>query len=402
MKTISLLKNPIQKYKWGSLTAIPELIGTQPSDTPCAELWMGAHPKASSRVFVEKEWILLYDLIKKNPEEILGKFIAEKFNNRFPYLFKVLAAASPLSIQAHPSKEQAAAGFKRENKLKIPFNAGNRNYKDANHKPECICAITPFWALNGFRPVSEILLLTEKINSSNLNLLLNILRDQPDNKGLKQFFYSLMTMDENQKKHMIEDIVQYAGSVSDSNPVFQDVFQWIIKLFQAYPFDIGVLFPFFLNLICLKPGQAMFLPAGELHSYLDGLGLELMANSDNVLRGGLTPKHIDISELLKTLNFTSRNIEILQPVPVSDYESVYSSAAQEFILSVISVNQNMKNVILINSGVQILFCISGKVRVLEKNFSMDIQKGESVLVPANVKKYYIQGKGILYKASVPE
>ncbi|WP_207688077.1 hypothetical protein [Desulfonema limicola] len=209
-------------------------------------------------------------------------------------------------------------------------------------------------------------------------------------------------MDKEQKTGIIKDTLKYAGAFSGTDPVLQQVFQWIIKLYQAYPDDTGVLFPLFLNLICLKPGQAMFLPAGELHSYLDGLGLELMANSDNVLRGGLTSKHVDVPELLKILNFAPRNIEILIPEPVNEYESLYFSAAREFILSVISVKQNMENLVFSNSGVQILFCISGKVRVLEKDFSMDIQKGEAFFIPANVTKYRIQGKGIIYKASVPE
>jgi mannose-6-phosphate isomerase len=158
------MKNTVQEYAWGSFTAIAELLGNgSPSKTPQAELWMGAHPKAPSMVNCDGNWISLLEFIEKNPDRILGKKVAEKFNNRLPYLFKVLAAAKPLSIQAHPSIDQAKQGFERENRQGIPLDAYNRNYKDDNHKPECICAKTRFWALNGFRKNSNIVGLMEKI-----------------------------------------------------------------------------------------------------------------------------------------------------------------------------------------------------------------------------------------------
>jgi len=154
MTGICVLKNTIQKYAWGSYTAIPELLGhDSPADTPQAELWMGAHPKASSMAKCNGAWRSLLELIEENPQDILGEKVAEKFKNRLPYLFKVLAAEKPLSIQAHPSRDQAREGFERENRLGIPLDAFNRNYKDDNHKPECICALSAFWALNGFRKI---------------------------------------------------------------------------------------------------------------------------------------------------------------------------------------------------------------------------------------------------------
>ena len=156
MTGICLLENTIQEYAWGSYTAISDLLGNDsPANTPQAELWMGAHPKAPSKVRCNGKWISLLELIDKNSHDILGKKVAQRFKNRLPYLFKVLAAAKPLSIQAHPSLDQASEGFDRENRLGIPLDAPNRNYKDDNHKPECICALTFFWALNGFRKISR-------------------------------------------------------------------------------------------------------------------------------------------------------------------------------------------------------------------------------------------------------
>jgi len=300
MTGICLLENTIQEYAWGSYTAIPELLGNDsPANTPQAELWMGAHPKAPSRVKCNGKWISLLELIDSNSQDILGKKVAQRFKNRLPYLFKVLAAAKPLSIQAHPSIDQACRGFDRENRLGIPLDAPNRNYKDDNHKPECICALTSFWALNGFRKASDMISLMGKICPSGLKKDFDMFRQQPNSRGLKKFFKAMMIMDQTPQHQVISDVVKNADRLKDKNAAYQ----WIIDLHEEYPSDIGILSPIILNLICLEPGQAMFLPSGTLHAYLDGVGIELMANSDNVLRGGLTPKHVDVKELLNVLNF---------------------------------------------------------------------------------------------------
>ena len=170
MKHIAILKNKIQPYAWGSYTAISELLGSKnPAGEPQAELWMGAHPKAPSLVDCAGKWISLEELIQKKPEDILGKAVVDKFEGRLPYLFKVLAAASPLSIQAHPSPIQARQGFEKENRLNIPLDAFHRNYKDGNHKPECICAMTPFWAMKGFRNIHDMLRLLFIVNPTGLS-----------------------------------------------------------------------------------------------------------------------------------------------------------------------------------------------------------------------------------------
>ncbi|QTA88530.1 mannose-6-phosphate isomerase, class I [Desulfonema magnum] len=400
MKRISVLKNTVQEYAWGSHTAMSELLGKKPpSDNPQAELWMGAHPKAPSRVKSGGKWISLSALIEKNPEDILGKAVAEKFNNKLPYLFKVLAAAKPLSIQAHPNQKQARQGFERENRLNIPLDAANRNYKDDNHKPECICALTPFWALNGFRKISDMLPLMERICPKRLENEVDDLLKQPDRRGLTRFFHGLMTMDLHRQKEVIANAVVNAHKYAEDDPVFK----WIIKLHSVYLSDIGVLSPIFLNLICLDPGQAMFLPAGELHAYLDGVGIELMANSDNVLRGGLTPKHVDLTELLRVLNFQERDLNILTPQKISKYESVYSGKADEFVLSVVSVKKNMTNATFATKSVEMLLCTKGTARIIpaDKKYTVKVNKGTSVIIPAAVEKYRIEGNAVFYKASVP-
>lgn len=399
METICILKNTVQEYAWGSYTAIAELLGkSSPSDVPQAELWMGAHPKAPSMVKYKGDMASLQELIKKHPDDILRKTVAEKFNNSLPYLFKVLAAARPLSIQAHPNLIQAKEGFKRENELGIPLNAFNRNYKDANHKPECICALTPFWALNGFRKISGILSFMEEICPNGLGKELDELGNHSDSKGLKQFFKALMTMDIQKKNKTINEAINNAQKLSEDDHVYK----WIVNLSKEYPEDIGIFSPVLLNLICLEPGQAMFLFAGELHAYLDGLGIELMANSDNVLRGGLTPKHIDVPELLKVVNFKERDIKILECEKNNGSEGFYASEADEFILSVISVDSNESYKSSTNRSAEILLCTDGQATIndSDKNVDIPLKKGTSLIIPASVRIYGIKGKAVIYKASV--
>jgi mannose-6-phosphate isomerase len=400
MKKICLMKNTIQEYAWGSHTAIADLMGNQsPSTIPQAELWMGAHPKAPSLVKYDDKWVSLLDLIKKFPADILGKEIAAKFGNKLPYLFKVLAASKPLSIQAHPSIKQAKQGFERENRLGIPLDSPNRNYKDENHKPECICALTPFLALYGFRKISEIISLMKKICLKVLDKELNNLKRQPNSEGLKSFFHSLITMNNPRKKQIIELAITNAKKLSEDNQGFK----WIVNLYKEYPNDIGIFAPILLNLISLKPGQALFLPSGELHAYLDGLGVELMANSDNVLRGGLTKKYIDVPELIRVLNFEEKKVDILISKKNKNCEKFYNVPAEEFVLSVISDEKNLSYISPEKRSVEIILCTDGKASISDVGMKENIPltKGTSIIIPSSVKKYKIEGKATLYKASVP-
>jgi len=400
MKSIELLKNTIQEYAWGSHTHIAHLMGNdEPSEKPQAELWMGAHPKAPSRVKVKEKWTGLDKLLERDPEEILGKEVANKFNNHFPYLFKVLAAARPLSIQAHPDILQAQKGFLKENLMGIPLDAPERNYKDDNHKPEIVCALTPFWALNGFRRIKDTISLMEKVCGSCLRMEIDYLKKEPNPAGLKKFFNSLMSMDKKRCLKIIDKAVFNAHNLAENN----DVYRWIIKLHDEYPKDIGVLSPLFLNLVCLEPGQAMFLPAGELHAYLEGLSIELMANSDNVLRGGLTAKHMDLPELLNILSFQDMDPNILEPVFKANYEKIYISPAEEFALSIITLKKGKKYSSSADRSVEILLCIEGDATFFETDNKKELilSKGNSVLIPASVEKYSILGDALLYKAALP-
>ena len=400
MVRISLLKNTIQEYAWGSIRAIPDLLGRKnPKNQPQAELWMGAHPKAPSLAYHNGQWISLLRLIAQDPENILGKKVAKKFNARLPFLFKVLAAAKPLSIQAHPNRHQARTGFQRENAQKIPLEAPNRNYRDDNHKPECICALTQFWALSRFRKIPEILTYLQQLNLGQLSDMLTEFKQLPTPQGLQRFYTSLMSLKHDQKKRVVAEALKNARSMAAEHPVFE----WMIKLADHYPQDMGALSPLFLNLICLEPGQAVYLDAGELHAYLEGLGIEVMANSDNVLRGGLTPKHVDVPELLRVLNFEGQDITLLAPETSVANEMIYPSPAAEFVLSVITLNNGSVYQSPRQRNVEIIICTQGKFTIADRELQTEthLPQGASAIVPASVKHYSLEGEGICYKAGVP-
>lgn len=400
MEKIGLLKNTIQEYAWGSTNAISDLLGlSNPDNKPQAELWMGAHSKAPSLVQHRGRWVPLPDLIKKNPGAILGKKVAEKFNNRLPYLFKVLAAARPLSIQAHPDLRQAREGFQRENARKIPLDAPNRNYIDDNHKPECICALSRFWALSRFRKIPAMLAYLEKLDLRQLTTEFTAFKRQPNANGLKRFYTALMSLPQGRQKEVIHEALDSALRFAAEDPVFK----WMLRLADGYSADIGVLSPILLNLICLEPGQAIFLDAGELHAYLEGLGIELMANSDNVLRGGLTSKHADIPELLRILKFEGHDIQRLEPQESTADELVYPSPAREFVLSVIKLRPGARYRSPAHRSIEILICTQGALAVTDSGSPVETQlpQGASVVIPAAVKRYAIRGQGVCYKAAVP-
>ena len=400
MRRICILQNTIQEYNWGARTVIADLLGkTSPSEKPQAELWMGAHPKAPSLVMLDGRSESLADIISADPEDVLGETVADRFGKRLPYLFKVLAAARPLSIQAHPNRTQAEKGFRREEMAGIPLDGPERNYRDADHKPECLCALTPFWALMGFRKIKDLTARLLTCCPKSLSVELGALERTPDSSGLKRVFESLLTLSAGRR----ENVVNEAMHAAREERVDADSCKWMHKLNRYYPDDIGALAPLFLNLVCLEPGQALFLPAGRLHSYLEGAGIELMANSDNVLRGGLTPKHVDVPELMNVLDFRERPLSILAPVKKNEYEVEYESRADEFVLSVICTPRDGAYRSREKRSVEILLCTEGEGKLTDRGNgeAFDVQKGLSFLVPAAVSQYSIEGKLTIYKAAVP-
>jgi mannose-6-phosphate isomerase len=397
------LTNPVMEYDWGSHEAIQALLGeAYPAKRPKAELWMGAHPKAPSLVALHSGQRPLDELVRKYPEDILGSAVADRYSNQLPFLFKVLAARQPLSIQAHPGAERAKIGFERENQLGIPLTAPHRNYRDAHHKPECICAMSEFWALCGFRPPGEIAAGLQAVCPGSFTDEVALLKHSPAREAVPSFLAKLLRLDPPRRRQVIVEAL--AATASDAgDPENAPVAYWIHRLSDHFPEDICILAPVFLNLIRLKPAQALFLPAGCLHAYLRGTGIEIMASSDNVLRGGLTSKHVDVDELLKTVCFDPWRPQLIRPIRLGEAESQYPCPADEFTLSMLTIRPDAGYSSSAARNVEIFLCIQGTVTLAslpDAGHKVELKKGTSVLVPASAPAYLIEGSGLLYRAGV--
>jgi len=321
MAELYKLENTIKHYGWGSPEMIPALTGTaNPSGEPWAELWMGIHPEGPSKIIVQGKTTPLSELVE------------------LPFLLKFLAAETPLSVQAHPNLIQARAGFERENKAGIALSAPERNYRDPNHKPEIVCALTPFTAMAGFREMAE----TEQLLSMapGTERLISSLKD-----GYESFLSALFGLSGEERKKINDFVCMAASENTDTAAVDKNNPQAFLrlcgKLARIYPNDPGILSPLYLNVIELKPSEAIFIPAGILHAYIHGLALECMANSDNVLRGGLTPKHIDQKELFSILSFKPHKPELLKPVPESQGCYGFRAPCKEFTLCLLNGSEKL-------------------------------------------------------------
>ena len=371
------LKNSVQNYEWGKKDWLPLFLGEEnPKNQPWAELWMGAHPKAPSRRVNDDA--PLDEIIRSEGADLLGERVYAHYG-RLPFLFKVLAVEAPLSIQVHPSKEQAQEGYARENERGIPLDAFNRNYRDDNHKPEIICAVTPYTAMKGFRSLDEI--------KENFRLLGEVPGlDLFTGKEIKDFYLRLMRLDKREKDLLLEAAISLDDSSAEN--------RWVKILMNHYPGDISALSPLFLNLIELKEGEALYLPAGELHAYLSGVGIELMANSDNVLRGGLTPKFMDMNELEKIVRFEYSPVKILK----KENRDYFFSGVEEFRLGEKTINQDF--LLDTDNEAAILLVFEGTLRIGSGGTSLEARRGDSFFIPWNSGKVTLSGEGRVYWSTV--
>ncbi len=364
---VQRLKCEVQPYAWGSRSSIPKLLGkTHPQDSPWAELWMGAHPKAPSRLETGES---LIDYIQRRPSELLGGS-----REQLPFLFKVLAADAPLSIQCHPNKAQAEAGFARENAAGIPLGAAHRNYRDDNHKPELIVALEPFWALKGFRAPGEVAALLRTAGIASLGAEAHALESSGD---LRAFFSELLALTPERTKAALSELSLGRQALPESEA------RWAAELLTRYPSDQGCLSVLVLNLVELAAGEALYLGAGELHAYLRGTGLEIMANSDNVLRGGLTPKHMDSQELLRVLQFESAAPEVLRPAAHGGV-CAYETPCPEFSLASLALSE-AQQAVPSSEVAQIWLCLGGDIELTWLGGALHLSKGEVAFVDAATK-----------------
>ncbi|HRY53551.1 MAG TPA: mannose-6-phosphate isomerase, class I [Spirochaetia bacterium] len=404
------LDNPVQRYAWGSRDGIASALGVpNPGGGPFAELWMGAHPSAPSQVEAEGRKLGLDELIAADPEACLGSVCVERFGRELPFLFKALSAGSPLSIQAHPGKRKAELGFERENLSGIPVDAPERNYRDPNHKPEASVALTRLELLCGFRPIAEIIENVRALGSGRYSHAFDRLERNPGRAELSVLFYGIVSAEEGIRHETLEharrDVEELLAS-GGVPPGREGAFRWVLRLMELFPGDIGALAPLVLNLVEVETGQSVAIAPGELHAYLSGTCLELMANSDNVIRGALTGKHVDLPELVSVLSFNPERVRPVGPEPASGGEECYPLFVPDFQISRITLRPG-EPWERRGSGPEILLCAQGEAEIAggaPGSGGLRLARGESAFAAADSGRLSARAEGgaLLYRAFVPE
>ena len=375
----------VQNYAWGSTTAIPDLLGQDPDGRPQAELWFGDHRRGPASVLRDGELVPLDDVIAADPVHALGP----GGGSSLPFLAKVLAATRPLSIQAHPDRAQAVAGYDREEAAGVPLDAGHRSFRDRGHKPELLCALTPFEALCGFRAVDEIVALLDAFALAALMPLRALLVGSgSDEQRLRAALQWLLDLASDEVDAIVHGIIQ-----SEAGPSI--TLDLVRALGAEYPGDPGVVVALLLNHLHLDPGQAIFLGAGNLHTYLAGTAVEVMANSDNVVRGGLTSKHVDRATLLDIVDTRPLDAPVQHP---AGSVHRYDVPVPEFSLTRIA---HVEHHDLDLPGPAVAVVTEGSVVCRTGSGTLSLATGEAVWIPAAERRLGVAAQhGCLHLASV--
>lgn len=383
---MELLYGPIRNYAWGSRSAIATLQGRPtPSPEPEAELWLGAHPGAPASVDRDGARVSLVELLSAEPGHWLGQQVVDRFGVRLPFLLKVLAADAPLSLQAHPDPEQARAGHAAD----AAREAGQRNYVDPFHKPELLVALTPMEALCGFRAPAESAEVLAAFGVPSLDPVVAALRTGA--AGLADAVRLLLTFPTDQRAGLVAAVASAALDTPDA--------RLARSLADSYPGDPGVLVALLLNWVRIAPGEAIWMPAGNLHAYLRGTGVEIMAASDNVLRGGLTPKRIDVDELLRVLRFEVLDDPVVRAVPVAPGVVCWPVPVDDFALHQVQVGSDRAEVTVPLVGPRVVLCSAGALIVDDGAGSVELGPGQAAVSPAAAGDLRIAGTGEAYVAS---
>lgn len=409
-----LLTNPIRDYAWGSTSQMAEFLGTTATGKPQAELWIGAHDGDPSCL---DDGRLLNQAIAEDPYPILGKRVHDLFGDRLPFLMKVLAVEQPLSLQVHPSGERARIGHHRESGQGIPIDAPHRNYKDHSHKPELIFAITNFEGLAGFREIDKTAALLRLLNLPWADTVADRLSTGPSSASLQEVVTDTLALRGKTLARLLGDVEIAArhaqarvrregvrhrtrGDGGDPLGVNREgirVFGHVADLAKQYPQDPGVLVTLLLNNVHLAPGESMFVNAGVVHAYVSGFGVEIMASSDNVLRAGLTPKHMDVDELLSITNFTPMPPPRWEPSECTEDFSYLEPPVTEFVLTIGRTPIRR----LPPSGPRVLLVLQGAVVVSTKAQTFNLERGEAVFIRHDDGHFDLEGDGQVAIGAVP-
>lgn len=403
MTGIGRLTGTVKHYDWGGKDFIPSILEVNNSEgRPFAEFWLGIHPLADCKVIAaDGQSQLLRDLIAANTQESLGVSVASNFGT-LPYLLKILDVKNMLSIQVHPTKNAAKDRFEWENQQGIAVDAPNRNYKDDNHKPELICALSEFWLLHGFK------------NETALNQVFNTVEELKPlesvfrSGGYKGLYTYVMMLPQEQVNAMLQPLIDRITPLYKNNKLEKSNEDfWAARASITFPrkdggIDRGIFSVYFFNLLQLKKGQGLFQDAGVLHAYLEGQNVEIMANSDNVLRGGLTSKHIDVEELLKHVKCEPAQVRIIEGRLTASGERVYETTAPDFELGSFSIEAGEK-VEFESVTTEILLIIEGEATVHSGQSSFELVKGEPAVVAfaGQPITLHAKEKSLVFRASVP-
>lgn len=405
------LRGRIRDYAWGSTHAIPELFGYGEASYPFAEVWLGAHPAAPSildddataRVIHSSDIYRPYEpdpdartldaYIREEGVKALGEYVYQRWDGELPYLLKIIAPDQPLSLQVHPNREQAIEGFAREEAAGVPDHL--RCYRDHNPKPELVYALSTFEALCGFRAPRRIIGVLDGLDSA----VAHRLREIVAREGVRAALAAVLS---NGTRPSAEEIAEFAAACQERTNSPSPRADLIVEdLFDKYPTDPGVVASVLLNPVTLRPGEAMFTPVGTVHAYLSGMAMEIMADSDNVLRAGLTPKHIDIPELLRVTNCVAAPPIRIAPERVSPVMQTFMAPVEDFVLSVINLHDATVWHDIRTAGPRILFCLRGAATARTPRETRTINHGEAVFIAANEGQLSLRGAGVFILATVP-
>jgi mannose-6-phosphate isomerase len=382
--------NPVKHYAWGSRDGIATLQGRPPADRPEAELWMGAHPQASSALegFGDRQRPL-NELIAADPHGVLGVAVVDRFGPRLPFMAKLIAAAEPLSLQAHPDDALAAGGFAREDAAGIDRAADHRVYRDPHGKPEILLATSHFHALLGFRPASDAAAALKQLHVALLQPVIDVLeRGRPTGEA----FGCLIQWPEADRAGYVATVAAAARHSPQPHA------RWIVDLASRYPTDLAVVGVLLLNHVELRPGQVVSIPPGQIHAYLSGIGVEVLGGSDNVVRAGLTPKHVDLAELRRILHLDAAVPAFLAPVDAGDGWQQWPTPYDEFRLSRLELSGEPVRTDADTAAV--LCCLSGSVEIAAGATSVRLAPGESAFLTADAAApALLAGNGVVVRVS---
>ncbi|MFH5824188.1 mannose-6-phosphate isomerase, class I [Georgenia sp. AZ-5] len=399
-------------YAWGSHDAIPALMGAAPSQQPLAELWFGAHPGGAARFvpsFNAREGADhasdgdLRALIEREPVGVLGEDVVNRFGAQLPYLLKLIAPARPLSLQVHPHLERARERFRAEEAAGIPVDAPERNYRDENHKPELVFAVTTFEAMCGFRAPRRAAELLSGLGVDVTDRLHAVLRADPSAAGMRTAFRGLLEPSTRPERAEVDAVMAACAARLRSGSPSPRADRTVVMLGREHPGDPGVVASLLLNPVTLHPGEALFVPAGGVHAYLSGLGVEIMASSDNVLRAGLTAKHIDVAEMLKCVDYVAAPPIRLAPEVFHGATRVFYAPVDDFELSVTELEDagRASQHPLPGRGPRVILCLAGEVEVATATDTATLTRGEAIFVRADEGGVSVRGSGTLVQADVP-